>query len=388
MISIYIITTTRAEYGLMRPLIKRMSEDKDISVKLLVSGTHLSDKYGHTIDEIIKDGYADIKEIDILSNRNDSNGISETMANALRRFSEYFFYNKPDYLLIDGDRYESLAIAIAGVNNGIPIIHNGGGCVTEGVLDEYYRHAITKMSNLHFTSTDVYRNRIVQMGENPNRVFSVGSLGIENILNTPLMTREELSKQIGFCIDSPYAVLTYHPTIQEDLSQEEQIEELLKSINRIHDIKFIITGANADAGGEKINNMLKAYCEINSHALFVESLGTIRYFTALKYCDFVIGNSSSGLIEAPSFGIPTVNIGDRQKGRIKAKSIIDCKIDSNSIQKAIYVARDSDFKNACKHVVNPNGDGKTSERMLKEIKNFHEAKGDKTKKNFYDICFN
>lgn len=385
MIKIYVSTSTRAEYGLMKPLIRRMSKDEDVYVKLLVSGTHLSMNYGHTIDEIKEDGYADIHEIEILSEKNDANGISETMSNAILRFSEFFSMDKPDYLLIDGDRYESLAIVIAAVNNNIPIIHNGGGCTTEGATDEYYRHAITKMSMLHFTSTETYRRRIIQMGERPDRVFNVGSLGIENIKKIPLLKKNDLEKQLGVDLGVSFAVLTYHPVTLEQCSYEWQVAELLAAIEVDHTTTYVITGANADSGGERINELLRSYCSKSGKAFFFDSLGMLRYLSALKYCDFVIGNSSSGLIEAPSFHIPTVNIGDRQKGRLKADSIIDCKADRGSIIKAIHKALDKSFRKKCENVINPNGDGNTSKKILTEIKKYHNAHGYMIQKEFYDL---
>lgn len=387
MIKIYIFTSTRAEYGLMKPLIKRMSDDEDFDVKLLVSGTHLSHQYGYTINEIIEDNYADIIKIDILSEKNDSNGVSETMANTITKFSYFFSNNKPDYLFIDGDRYESLAVAIAAVNNNIPIIHNGGGCTTEGAADEYYRHAITKMSILHFTSTKEYRRRIVQMGENPLRVFAVGSLGIENIINAPLIDKDELSKQINFDLNGKYAVLTFHPVTLEDCSYEYQVKQLLKALDKRTDLKYIVTGANSDNGGKRINYLMREYCNKHVNTVFIDSLGMIRYLSSLKYCHFVIGNSSSGLIEVPSFGIPTINIGDRQKGRLKAESIIDCKPDVESILNAMNKAEDSVFREKCKRIINPNGDGNTSSRIVEAIKSFDFSHGRNIQKHFFNIQF-
>lgn len=385
MIKIYVFTSTRAEYGLMKPLIKRMAEDNDIYVKLLVSGTHLSKKFGHTIDEIRRDNYADIVEIDILSEHNDANAVSETMANAISRFSMFLMNDKPDYIFIDGDRYEALGVAIAAINNNIPIIHNGGGCTTEGAADEIYRHAITKMSMLHFTSTSIYKNRIIQMGENPERVFAVGSLGIENILHTKLLSKQELAEQINYKLDRPYAVLTYHPVTLENCTFEYQVNELIKVLNTITDISFIITGANADNGGEKINEILRDYCKSSHNTIFIDSLGMLRYLSAVKYSEFVIGNSSSGLIEVPSFGIPTINIGDRQKGRIKAESVIDCLPEADSIINAIKKARDSQFRDYCKNIKNPNGEGNSSIKILNEIKSYYKNNGRNVQKHFYDI---
>ncbi len=385
MIRVYIFTSTRAEYGLLKPVIRRLSEEKDYCIKLLVSGTHLLPEYGYTIGEIKEDGYADICEIDIQSKKRGAIAVSETMANAIIRFSEFFLKDKPDYLFIDGDRYESLAVAIAAVNNHIPIIHNGGGCTTEGAMDEYYRHAITKMSMLHFTSTPIYRNRIIQMGEDPSRVFAVGSLGIENALHVDLLSKQELSKQLEYRMVKPYAVLTFHPVTLEDDSYRKQVRELIDVLELTPDIDYIVTGANADNGGDEINRLFSEYCSNSKNSVFIKSMGMIRYLSALKYCEFVIGNSSSGLIEAPSFRIPTINIGDRQKGRIKAESIIDCVPESNAILDAIKMARSAKFKNICAKVINPNGDGKTSIRIVKAIKEYDKANRHVIQKSFFNV---
>lgn len=386
MIKIAIFTATRAEYGLMRPLIAGMREDTEIDLRLLVTGTHLSEQYGMTYKEIEADGNEIAEKIPILSDKTGAIGVSETMGNALVKFTEYFERNKPDCLVIDGDRYEALAVAIAATNCNVPIVHLYGGATTEGAADECYRHAITKMSLLHFTSTEVYRNRIIQMGEEPDRVKVVGSVGLENIRLMQFWSKKQLEEYLDFELDKPYAVVTFHPVTLENDTAEKQMMELLKACKAKTDMKFIFTKANADRGGERINCLLDQFAAENMEQVrCVTSLGTVRYLSALKYCEFVMGNSSSGIIEAPSFGIPTVNIGDRQKGRIQAESILNCEPTSQAISQCIDQALDSDFRQKCKAVKNPNGDGYTSEKIINEIKEYYKQGDVNLKKKFFDL---
>lgn len=385
MISIDIITTTRAEYGLMRPLIKRMREDADIQMNLLVTGTHLSEQHGYTFKEIEDDGYRINAKIPILSEKKGVEGVSETISNAITEFTQYYKTNRPDFILVDGDRYETLGICLAAVNTNIPIIHIGGGETTEGASDECYRHAMTKMAYLHFAITETYRNRIVQMGENPNRVFTSGSLGVENIANIEYLSREELSKQIGWSLTKPFAVVTFHPVTLENNTCEQQLNELLKACNVRQDMQFIITKANADNGGDEINHILDEYVVHSNNAICIASLGAVRYINALRHAEFVMGNSSSGIIEAPSLKVPTINIGDRQRGRIQAESIINCEPQEKDILKAIEKALMPEFKSLCKTVVNPNGDGNASMKIIKNIKEYCCNNQIDIKKRFYDL---
>ena len=276
-----------------------------------------------TYKEIEKDGIKIDEKIEILLSADTPSAISKSMGLAMISFADYFEKLKPDMLIVLGDRYETLAIATVAMNKRIPIAHLHGGETTEGAIDESIRHAITKMSYLHFTSTEEYRNRVIQLGEDPERVFSVGAIGIENILNEKLMSKLELEKSINFVLDKPYAIVTFHPVTLEENNSKEQVKELLDSLDTFNDMKFIFTKANADSGGRVINEMIDNYVNSHENAVAFNSLGLTRYLSALKYCTMVIGNSSSGLLEVPSFGIPTINIGDRQKGRLQADSIIN-----------------------------------------------------------------
>lgn len=379
MINVAVVTATRAEYGILNPLIKKIHEDKELNLKLIVTGTHLSPKYGHTVDEIIKDGYPISKTIPILCDSDDSYGASVTMANALMKFAEHFRDEKPDMLVILGDRTEMLAIASAAMNERIPIAHIHGGELTEGAVDDSVRHALTKMSYLHFASTAEYRNRIIQMGEDPKRVYNSGALSVENILNSESISKKELLDQLEIPIDSKYAMVTFHPVTLENNTAADQLKSLISAIESFNNMYYIISGANSDAGGEEINKTLREYAQKNSNIRFVISLGMKRYLNAVRYAEFVLGNSSSGIIEAPTLGTPTVNIGDRQKGRIMPETVINCGNSSEEIINAMKKASETRHKTSEIY-----GSGNTSEIILSAIKNTcrHEIK---IKKKFFDI---
>ena len=373
-----IVTATRAEYGLLSPLIRLINTDCELTLDLIVTGAHLSDKYGYTLDEIRKDGFDIDYEIPILDEDNSPLGISITMANAIKGFARCFKDDRPDMVVILGDRTEMLGVAVAALNERIPIAHIHGGEVTEGAIDDCIRHAITKMSYLHFASTEVYRNRIIQMGEEPDRVFNVGALGTENILSQQLLTEEVFRKDVGIPDGMDYAVVTFHPVTMEDDTVEKQIEELCESMKSKSNYFYLITGSNADAGGDKANNILRTFASDSKNRCFVQSLGMERYLSAVKYAAFVLGNSSSGIIEAPTLGTPTVNIGDRQKGRIMAPSVICCKpfVDDivNAIERAVLFG---------KRPSKLYGDGHTSEKIVYEIKRSF-IDGIRLKKSFYN----
>lgn len=355
--------------------------DDELELDLIVSGTHLSDKHGHTIDEIRGDGFDVTHEVPILDDNNGSYGISVTMANAVKGFAGCFRDDRPDMVVILGDRTEMLGVAFAAVSERIPIAHLNGGEVTEGAVDDCVRNSITKMSYLHFTGTDIYRNRVIQMGENPERVFNVGALCAENVRNLNYLPEGDLRKDIGIPESMKYAVVTFHPVTIENDSVISQINELISAMDERPGIYYVITGANADAGGDKANIALSEYANTRDNALFVNSLGMKRYLSALKYAAFVLGNSSSGMSEAPIIGTPTVNIGDRQKGRLVADSVICCKPAGISIIKAIDKCLEMRHTPS-----NFLGDGNTSKRIVEIIKNTLEG-GINLKKGFYDINF-
>ena len=375
------VTTTRADYGIMRPLLKKLDSEDWADLKVAVSGTHLLKSFGNTISEIEADGLCIDAKISIMSKNNENvTDTADIMAKTVKKFTEYFLVSKPDVILVLGDRFEMFEAAAAAVICRIPLVHIAGGETTEGAIDEAFRHSITKMSFLHFASTEEYRRRIIQLGEDPKRVFNTGALGVENVKKVKCLSRKQLSQELGFELDRPYAVVTFHPVTLEKQSALKQLNELLNVLKNHPEMKFIITKANADPEGQKINEELEKFVRKNGHCILVASLGTLKYFSAIKHSVCVIGNSSSGIVEVPSFNKPTVNIGDRQKGRIQADSIINCKPEEKDIERALRKALKYEGK-----TVNPYGNGKTSDRMVKILKDTFHGKKIDLKKTFYDL---
>lgn len=384
--TITVLTATRAEYGLLSPIIKALKECPEFCIKVVATGAHLSPEFGLTYKEIEKDGITIDKKIEILLSADTPSAISKSMGLTMIGFADYFAENQPDALLVLGDRYETLAVCCAAMNEQIPIIHLFGGETTEGAVDEAIRHAITKLSYLHLTSTEEYRRRVIQLGENPRRVFTVGAVGVENALKQPLLSKQELEKSLNIKLDSPYAVVTFHPVTLENCSAEKQCKELLAALEEHSYMRFIVTKANADTNGRVINRLFEEYAAKHSNARVYNSLGLIRYLSAVKYADMVIGNSSSGLIEVPSFHIPTINIGDRQKGRLKADSVIDCAPLKEEICNAIIKAESVEMRKLAACTINPYGDGNTTDKVLTAIKKMFEN-GIDLKQKFYDLEF-
>lgn len=323
-----VVTGSRAEYGLLKPVIDRIDKDIELELYLVVTGAHLTSDFGHTYEEIEKDGYVIKKKIEMLLSSDTPCGIAKSMGVEMIGFADVLADNSPDMLVILGDRYEMMVAAIAAMIYKIPIAHIHGGETTEGALDEAIRHSITKMSYLHFASTETYRKRIIQLGEDPQRVFCVGALGIENIEKLKLLDKKELEDNIGFEFTQYTMMVTFHPVTLDMAGSIEQIKNLLEVLRRKKEFKIIFTRANADANGQIINRIIDNFVEENvDRSIVYASLGQVRYLSALRYCCMVVGNSSSGIIEAPSFHIPTIDIGDRQKGRELAGSIIHCETD-------------------------------------------------------------
>ena len=372
--NICVVTTTRADYGLLKPLIGRFLDDGTFCVKIVATGTHLSEN-----------GFQTAAEIAILPDEKDSLAVPKCMANAIVKFSEYFQIDRPDFVLLLGDRYETFAIASAAYNARIPIIHLCGGDTTEGALDEAYRHSITKMSYLHFVSNEDARRRVIQLGEEPERVFNVGSLGIENALHEPLMSVEELERDLHFRLGRSYAVVTFHPVTLEADTAEAQCRELMQALEKREDFRYIITKSNADENGGRINKLWDEYGEERDNVYVTESLGMKRYLSAVSHARMVIGNSSSGLSEVPAFHVPTINIGDRQKGRLRGKSVLDCKPEKADILRAMDIAESSAFMEEIRGEVSVYGDGHTSERIMRILKRYVKEEKIDIKKSFYDI---
>lgn len=380
---IAVVTATRAEYGLLSPVIRelRRQESKDLRVDLIVTGTHLSGKYGMTIGEI--QDRVDHK-ISVSVKSDTELDISVNQAVVLVKFTELFSTEKYNAVLLLGDRYEILVIAIAAGNTRTPIFHLCGGDTTEGALDEWIRHSITKISYLHFVTNEESRKRVIQLGENPIRVFNYGSTSIDNIIAVADMTKEQALRSVGMS-ECSYALCTYHPVTMEDGNVDKQIEEFLSVIKAYQELQFIMTKSNADQGGARINLLLdEAEKEIDNLHVFT-SLGIRRYLSLMKYAEFVLGNSSSGIIETPVFHVPTVNVGDRQRGRLQSESIVNCGTSKDDIIVGIRHAMSDEHRNVCNKVVSPYGDGHAAEKIAnKSIEVVMKGIID-LKKRFYDI---
>jgi GDP/UDP-N,N'-diacetylbacillosamine 2-epimerase (hydrolysing) len=385
---ICIVTSSRADYGILKPLISRLYNSSDISLSIIVTGMHLCPEFGYTYREIEADGFTIHKKIDVQLSSDSSSGMSKTMGMALICFAEYFEEHVFDLVIVLGDRYEIAAVCIAAFNRRLPIAHLHGGELTEGAIDNEYRHCITKMSSLHFVSCEDYRKRVIQLGEPPKMVFTVGALGIENVKNIELITIEELEKDLNFELkEKPYCVVTFHPVTLEQNTGKRQIKELMDALDEFPDMAFIITKSNSDAGGREINQLWDDYGSTKRNCLVVASLGVRRYLSALKYSSMMIGNSSSGITEGPALQIPTINIGDRQKGRIMAESIICCKPEKDDVVNAIKKALTPEFQDVSRQVINPYGDGNTSSKIVEIIQEQLNGNKIKLKKEFYDIEF-
>ena len=385
--TVCVITATRAEYGLLKNIIKLIEKDEELKLVLVATGTHLSKDFGYTVTEIREDKLPISAEIDILVEEEGGISASKTMAKAFYKFSDFFKNCKPDMLVVLGDRYELLPICACAMNEQIPISHISGGEITEGVIDDTIRHCVTKMSYLHFVSCEAYRKRVIQLGEEPRRVFNFGDVGVENICNMKLMSKSELEQEIGFCLDNPYGVVTFHPVTLEKASALKQLEELLNALKATEDMNFIITKSNADTKGKEINDRIDEFVEENKNCKSYYSLGLLRYLSAVQYSEFVIGNSSSGIVEVPAFGIPTINIGDRQKGRLQANSILNCEPEKEDIIRQIKMARREEFKNNIKIDQNPYKGKDTSKLIIETIKRFLYIEKIELKKQFYDVKF-
>ena len=382
-----VITGTRAEYGLLKPLLQKINNDNNLELQLVVTGMHLSPEFGLTYQEIEQDGFEITERNEMLLSSDTPNGITKSVGVGMIGFADIFTRIVPDMMIILGDRYEALAAVTAAMIHRIPIAHIHGGELTLGAIDDVIRHSITKMSTLHFTSTEEYRKRVIQLGEEPERVFYVGALGVENIKAQKLMDREELSRSIDFSLDMPYVLVTFHPVTLENNTAYEQFDNLLAALDRFPEYRIIFTKANADTDGRIINQKIDVYVKNNKgRAVAYTSLGMVRYLSALRYCEMVIGNSSSGIVEAPSFKIPTVNIGDRQLGRIRAESIIDCMNGIDSISTAISTAKKFKAEKKLDGIKNPYEKSGTSENILFEMRRYLRE-NDVIKKKFYDITF-
>ena len=385
-----IVTATRAEYGLLKPIILKLQAQNNLEVRVVATGMHLSPEFGMTCQEIEQDGIRLDRKIEILLSADTSSAISKSMGLAMISFADYFSERKPDLLIVLGDRYEILAVATTAMNARIPIAHLYGGDITEGAVDDVVRHAITKMSYFHFTATREHRRRVIQMGESPERVFWVGAMSVENACDVKKLSMHDLQEQIAFYWNrdlEKMAVVTFHPVTLEDDTAREQFQNILNALDYFEDLKVIFTKANVDAGGRVINHMIDDY--VNEHpqkSKAYTSLGQLRYLSAVSLADVVIGNSSSGLSEVPTFHVPTVNIGDRQRGRVCGKTVISCGVAEKEITDAIQKALSQTFRNEICNEKNPYEKKGTSDAIVKILTENLNKKNIDLKKHFYDLA--
>ncbi|MDY4013535.1 MAG: UDP-N-acetylglucosamine 2-epimerase [Campylobacter sp.] len=380
---ICVVSTSRADYGLLFWLLKEIEKSRFLELSLLLSGSHLEERLGLTYKEVQRD-FKHFYKVPLGLENDDETALCLAFSAGVAGFSKVLEQIKPDIMVLLGDRYEMLSAGIAGMLSSVPLAHIHGGESTQGAIDEGIRHALTKMSHIHFCATSLYKRRIIQLGENPARVYNVGGLGVENIKRLELLSKKDFENSLGFKLGKKNILVTFHPQTIEKKSASKQFSQILNALDSLKDTHFIFTGANADNGGKIINEMTQSYCLKNpKKAIFAISLGQLRYLSAIKHADIVLGNSSSGISEAPSLKKATINIGKRQKGRIKAASIIDTKCDKSKILKAIKKAYSKDFQAKLKSVKNPYDSGFASKKIIKVLENI-KLNGI-LKKKFYDL---
>jgi len=379
---IAVFTATRAEYGLLYWLMKDIQASPVLELQVLVSGTHLSPEFGETWKDIVEDGFVIGAKVEMLLSSDTAVGVAKSMGLGMLGFADALTRLAPDVLVVLGDRFEALAMVQTATVMRIPVAHLHGGEITEGAYDDAFRHAISKLSYLHFVAAEPYRQRVVQMGETPERVFNVGAFGLDHMLRTSRMSRQELSESLNFALDKPFFVVTYHPETALQSDSALEFQELLAALDSFPEHQVILTYPNADNGGRAIIPLLEAYAAADpTRVLAIPSLGFKRYLSAVALSSAVIGNSSSGIIEVPAFGIPSVNIGARQQGRLAADSVLHCKAQVDSIRDAILAAVDDVFAERCRYVSNPYGQGRASARTVAVLEQF----GGATPKTFHDL---
>lgn len=382
------ITGTRAEYGLLSRLMKMVQDDNSTQLQIIATNMHLSPKFGNTYQEIEKDGFTVDCKIPIIDDNDKDDAVTtvKSMAKALAGFADAYNELKPDLVVVLGDRYEILAAATAALIERIPIAHIHGGEITEGAYDDAIRHSITKMSHLHFASTEAYRKRIIQLGEQPDHVFYTGALGVENIKRLHLMNKAEIEKEIGFEIDCNTILVTYHPVTLGNRTAKDDIDDFISALEERKDLRIIFTMPNSDTGSQFIVEAVNGFVERNhGRAKAFKSLGVVRYLSVMKQVAAVVGNSSSGIVEVPSFGIPTLNIGDRQKGRTAGESVIHCGTSKDEILAGLAKIFAPENRQMAQQASNPYEKEGTAQHIFEVIKNYplHNI----TQKHFYDCKY-
>jgi len=383
---ICVVTGTRAEFGLLRWLMLEIENDPGFELQVLATGMHLSNEFGLTSREIEEAGFSIDEKVEMLLSSDTSIAITKSMGLGMIGYADAYDRLDPELVVVLGDRFEIFAASAAALIAGIPLAHLHGGETTEGAFDEALRHSITKMSNLHFTAAEVYRQRVVQLGEHPDRVFNVGGLGIDAIRRLELLNRDALEQSLNFKFGKRNLLITFHPvTLEGKTSSEQQMAALLEALGELKSTHMIFTMPNADTGGRDLMAMVKEFSEGRKNVALFTSLGQIRYLSCMKYVDAVVGNSSSGLAEAPSMGIATVNIGDRQKGRLLASSVISCDSTRQSISESLRTVFEASFQESLKSVDNPYGNGGASKKIAEVLRN--QRFDGLLKKSFFDLSF-
>jgi len=382
---ICVITGTRADYGLLRWVIEEVHQHDELDLQIIATGTHLSPEFGLTFREIERDGFTIDRKVEVILSSDTSMGVSKSMGLGMIGLGEALNQLSPDWIVVLGDRFEIFVAAAAATVSRIPIAHLHGGEVTEGAYDDVFRHSITKMAHLHFVAHTEYLNRVIQLGEQPGTVFNVGGLGIDNVCKLNLLGRQELESTLDLRLNEKNLVVTFHPTTLEANAAAHQMHQLLSALKILADTCLIFTISNADNESRILIRMLERFVDDHPNAYLFKSLGQVRYLSLLQHVDGVIGNSSSGLMEAPSFNKGTVNIGNRQRGRLKADSVIDCLPEKHSISDAIRLLYSEKFQASLHSIKNPYGNGGASERVVRILAQ-HPIEGI-LKKSFFDIKF-
>ena len=381
--NICVVTGARAEYGLLRWVMDGIKKSNVLNLQIIVTGMHLSPEFGLTYQEIENDGFKINRKVEMLVSSDSPHGIVKSMGLGMIGITDALEGLKPDLLLVLGDRYEIFSAVVSSMIFRIPVAHLHGGEATEGLIDEPIRHSITKMSHLHFVAAEEYKKRVIQLGEQLDSVFLVGGLGIDNIVNLKLLSRKDFEKSIDFKLGLKNLLITFHPVTLENSTSEEQMQELLTALGKLKDTHLIFTMPNADTDGRILFRLIEDFVEKHPHSKAFTSLGQLRYLSCIQHIDGVVGNSSSGLAEVPSFKRGTINIGDRQRGRIKADCVIDCEPTRQSIGEALKKLYSTDFQKTLKTVVNPYGTGGASEAIVKILEDI--SLDDILKKEFYDL---
>jgi len=379
---IALFTGTRAEYGLLFWLMKDLQANELFELQVIVSGMHLSPEFGETWRDIEQDGFHIDAKVEMLLSSDTPVGVVKSIGIGTLGFADALDRLQPDMVVVLGDRFEALAFVQAALIMQIPIAHLHGGEITEGAYDDAIRHAISKMANLHFVAAEPYRRRVIQMGESPGRVFNVGAIGLDHLLRSPKMNLEELAESLGFPLRLPYLLVTYHPVTAEEESPEKSFNALLSALDSFPEYQIVLTYPNADNGGRAIIPMIEAYAQRQpERVLAIPSLGFRRYLSAVSMASAVVGNSSSGIIEVPAFGVPTVNIGVRQRGRLAAGSVLHCEPDAEVIERVLRLALSKEFSDSSKSAVNPYGQGNAAEAIVRVLERYDGT----FNKTFYDL---